>query len=159
MIRLNDSNKIVIDETKINEYYSQDEMGLPVIKMIICGNYENILYSTKEARDKDIELLDKIFDVKDIEYKAIAESKPSYDFGEPQVLEPEPTKKEKYLTWKEAKKYATMIKAKLPNGEIALISWNDCCIYMYDEVNREYRINATIYDEDLFNALMLKKVE
>jgi len=156
MIRLNDKYKTRINEKDINRYYAEGKEDVYItINIIICGDYEHLFYESKELRDKDIELLDKLLDVKSIEDKA----NESYDLGELQVLEPEPTKKEKYLTWEEAKKYATMIKAKLPNGEIALISWNDCCIYMYDEVNREYRINATIYDEDLFNALMLKKVE
>jgi hypothetical protein len=67
MIRLNDINNTVIDERSINEYYSQDELSLNVIKLIICGIYETVTYSTKEARDKDIELLDKFFEVKPLE--------------------------------------------------------------------------------------------
>jgi hypothetical protein len=112
-------------------------------------------YDSKEARDKDIELLDKIFDVKSIEDKANEE----YDFGEFQVINPKPTKEEKYVTWHDIEVSALTTRVEMPNGDIRIVYYNNSekCI----GVKSYYRndCGAYIYDEDLFNALMLKKVE
>jgi hypothetical protein len=67
--------------------------------------------------------------------------------------------KEEYITWKDVesgKSLATYIKALL-NGKTVFVRWNDVDIRLYDE--QDGLIIACIYDEDLFNALMLKKVE
>jgi hypothetical protein len=156
MIRLNDINKTVIDEKSINEYYSQGEMGLNTIRMIIGGTYENFMYSTKELRDKDIELLDKLLDVKSIEDKANEE----YDFGELQVINPKPTKEEKYITWEEVKNSKKNINIKLSNGDIHSVGYDEgnARIQFFVGYNG-YDYEGCIYEEDLFNALMLKKVE
>jgi hypothetical protein len=154
MIRLNDINKTVIDEKSINEYYSQGEMNLNCIRMIIGGAYENFMYSTKELRDKDIELLDQLFDVKSIEDKA-NEEKPSYDFGELQVINPNPTKKEKYLTWDEVcNKKGEYFSAEISNVLVTLL-YNGHEITIFNG----NAIASFVYSKDLFNALKLKKVE
>jgi hypothetical protein len=73
--------------------------------------------------------------------------------------ESEPVKEEKYLTWKDVesgKSLTTYIKALL-NGKTVFVRWNDATMRLYDE--EDGLIIASIYDEDLFNALMLKKVE
>jgi hypothetical protein len=167
MIRLNDINKTVIDEKSINEYYSQDEMVF-TIRMIIGGTYENVMYSIKELRDKDIELLDKLLEVKDIkEQVEIAKLKKevaSHDMGITSEIAREyisnlntcaPAKEEKYITWKEVKNSKKKIKVKMPNGDNRFIFCDGGDIVI---VNNDYR-EGRIYDEDLFNALMLKKVE
>jgi hypothetical protein len=43
------------------------------------------------------------------------------------------------------------------NGKTVFVRWNDVDIRLYDE--QDGLIIACIYDEDLFNALKLKKVE
>jgi hypothetical protein len=161
MIRLNDINKTVISETKVVAYdrfvdnYYDSKTGISknmeVISLFVERHYIKAWYESKEARDKDIELLDKIFDVKSIEYKANEE----YDFGELQVINPEPAKEEKYITWEEVKNSKKKIKVKMPNGNNRFIFYKDCDIVIARNDYREGRI----YDEDLFNALMLKKVE
>jgi hypothetical protein len=151
MIRLNDVNKTVIDEKSINEYYLQDEMNLNTIRMIICRTYENFMYSTKELRDKDIELLDKLLDVKSIEDKANEE----YDFGELQVINPNHTKKEKYLTWDEVcNKKGEYFSAEISNVLVtALYNGHEITIFNGNA------IASFVYSKDLFNALKLKKCE
>jgi len=162
MIRLNDINKTVIDEKAINTY-GVLHLGIS----LLIGDFGlKLEYETNEVRDKDIELLDKIFDVKDIEYKAMSVAKPT---GYVNVMKPkyelvsegeyDPVKKEEYLTWKDVSQYATSIKAEMPNGDIRNVFYNNSekCI----GVKSYYRndCGAYIYDDDLFNALMLKKVE
>ena len=175
MIRLNDIDKTVIDEKEIKGYstfivgfYDRDEYKEGErICCLYTGNIGmKVEYETKEARDKDIELLDKIFDVKDIEYKAMSVEKPT---GYVNVMKPEyelvsegeydPVKKEEYLTWKDVKRYATGIKAQLPNGETHIIRYDDDNDRIEFGNSHSETYDGCIYDEDLFNALMLKKVE
>jgi hypothetical protein len=165
MIRLNDINKTVISESKVVAYdrfadnYYDSKTGInknmEVISLFVERHYIKALYESKEARDKDIELLDKIFEVKSIEDKANEESKPSYDFGEPVECEP---KQEEYITWnyvKQTFKEGTKIKVEMPNGDNRFIFCDDGDIIIARNDCREGRI----YTEDLFNALMLKKVK
>jgi hypothetical protein len=145
MIRLNDVDRTVIDESKVAAYYGYGEDKT----CIVLSTCLYVDYYSQEQRDKDIELLDKIFDVKSIEDKANEE----YDFGEPQVMNPKPTKEE-YLTWDYVKQFECGVNAYLPDGSI-------CKVY-YEENNNRIQLGVGrgyIYDEDLFNALMLKKVE
>jgi hypothetical protein len=159
MIRLNDINKTVIDEKSINEYYSQDEMNLNCIRMIICGTYENVMYSTKELRDKDIELLDQLLDVKSIEDKANAYPHEidalKFAIAMSDIKKEFEPVKEEYITWDEVKNSKNKIKVKMPNGNNRFIYCDDGDIVIARNDYREGRI----YKEDLFNALMLKKVE
>ncbi len=158
MIRLNDINKTVIDEKKMNMYmgrqYTNYDTDTPTFEKIYELYISNerigitIQYETKELRDKDIELLDKLFEVKSIEYKAKSQAKPELT-GK--------CVKEEYLTWYDVKQSENPIKAKLPNGDIKMICYDDedDDIIIESYTHRE----ARIYDEDLFNALMLKRVE
>jgi hypothetical protein len=156
MIRLNDKYNSRVNENDINWYNAEEKAGVYItINILICGDYEHLFYESKELRDKDIELLDKIFDVKSIEYKANEE----YDFGEPQVMNPKPTKKEKYVTWKDVKRYATWVNVEFPNGEFRTVDYDEECLSINIMSNYSDTKEAIIYDEDLFNALMLKKVE
>jgi hypothetical protein len=159
MIRLNDINKTVIDEKSINEYYSQDEMGLNTIRMIIGGNYENVMYSTKELRDKDIELLDQLLEVKSIEDKANAYPHEvdalKFAIAMSDIKKEFAPVKEEYITWEEVENSKKKIKVKMPNGDIKSIFYDDGSIVIARNDYREGRV----YNEDLFNALMLKKVE
>jgi hypothetical protein len=162
MIRLNDINKTVIDEKSINEYYSQGGMGLNTIRMIICGTYENFMYSTKEARDKDIELLDQLFEVKSIEDKSNAYPHEvdalKFAIAMSDIKKCEPTKEE-YITWDEVKNSKKKIKVKMPNGDNRVIFCDDGDIIIARIIARNDYREGRIYKEDLFNALMLKKVE
>lgn len=151
MIRLNDCYKTVIDESKFVAYNKDETDGIDVI---LTNKVLYAQYNSQELRDKDIELLDKIFDVKSIEDK-VNEEKPSYDFREPQVMNPKPTKEEKYVTWEEVKNSKKKIKVKMPNGDNRFIFCNDGDIVI---ARNEYR-EGRIYEEDLFNSLMLKKLE
>jgi hypothetical protein len=172
MIRLNDINKTVIDEKSINEYYSQDEMGLNTIRMIICGTYENVMYSTKEARNDDISLLDQLLEVKDIkeqvEIEKLKKEVASHDMGITSELASEyisnlnacaPVKQEEYLTWDEVKNSKKKIKVKMPNGDNRVIFCDDGDIIIARIIARNDYREGRIYKEDLFNALKLKKVE
>jgi hypothetical protein len=158
MIRLNDIDKTVIDESKVVAYYGYGEDKI----CIYLGGTIYVDYNSKEARDKDIELLDKIFDVKSIEDKANAypHEVDALKFAMSGMKqESEPVKEEKYLTWKDVesgKSLTTYIKTLL-NGETVFVRWDDATIRLYDE--KDGLIIASIYDEDLFNALKLKKVE
>ena len=179
MIRLNDINKTVISETKIKCYGSLNDYtynnGVRVdreaINVLFTMGEINFQYESKELRDKDIELLDKIFDVKAIEDKANEESTqipnepiPYYepsDLGEPQVLVPvreesKPTKEE-YLTWEEVKNSKKNINIKFSNGDIHSVGYDEGNARIQFFVGYDYE--GCIYEEDLFNALMLKKVE
>lgn len=150
MIRLNDINNTVIDESKVVAYYEYEEEKTYCISIVL--NIKLFVdYNSKEARDKDIELLDKLFDVKNIE---------DYVYGrypdETQTIKKtsEPVKEE-YLTWEDVRQSEKLIEAELPNGDIKLICYEDDDIVIESDTHRE----ARIYDENLFNALMLKKVE
>jgi hypothetical protein len=158
MIRLNDINKTVIDEKSINEYYSQDEMGLNTIRMIIGGTYENVMYPTKEARDKDIEFLDQLFEVKSIEDKANAypHELDALKFAMSGIKqECEPVKKEEYLTWDEVcNKKGEYFSAEISNVLVTLL-YNGHEITIFNG----NAIASFVYSKDLFNALKLKKVE
>ena len=170
MIRLNDINKTVIDEKEIKAYSGceGDLFEIEEISLLVGKTHINFRYDSKETRDKDIELLDKIFDVKDIEYKANAypHELDALKFAmsgmkqESKLVsegEYDPVKKEEYLTWDYVRRRKpTYIKALL-NGKKVHVVLKDMFIRLFDE--DENYINATIYDEDLFNALMLKKVE
>jgi hypothetical protein len=166
MIRLNDIDKTVIDESKVDAYYGYGEDKT----CIYLGGTIYVDYNSKEARDKDIELLDQLFDVKSIEDKANAypHELDALKFAMSGIKkecelvsegEDDLVKKEEYLTWKDVesgKSLTTYIKALL-NGKTVFVRWNDVDIRLYDE--QDGLIIACIYDEDLFNALMLKKVE
>jgi hypothetical protein len=162
MIRLNDNEDSRINEKDINFYRPKYGLALFVITMVICGDVENLYYNDEQVRDKDIELLDKLFDVKSIEDKANAYP------HEIDVLnytmsgikkECEPVKEE-YLTWEEVEQSEKPIKAQLPNGETHMIYYdddNDRIEFIGDYHSGIY--GGCIYDEDLFNALKLKKCE
>jgi hypothetical protein len=168
MIRLNDINKTVIDEKSINEYYSQDGMSLNTIRMIIGGTYENFMYSTKEARNDDISLLDQLLEVKDIKEQVeikLKKEKPIFDINTcAPVKKSKPEirvnimQEEKYITWEDVRQSEKLIKTKLPNGNIKLLCYDDYTNTIVIVKNNQCR-EARIYDKDLFNALMLKKVE
>jgi hypothetical protein len=153
MIRLNDINNTVIDEKSINEYYSQDEMNLNCIRMIICGTYENVMYSTKEARDKDNELLDQLFEVQYIKEKLdidkLKKEKPIFDINTCAPV------KEEYLTWDEVcNKKGEYFSAEISNVLVtALYNGHEITIFNGNA------IASFVYSKDLFNALKLKKVE
>ena len=169
MIRLNDTDKTVIDEKEIKGYfaydYKDDEYDTIIeycLRIIRRHNTSMFQYGTKKARDKDIELLDKLFDVKSIEGVA----KPELYSNEGGINEESklvsegeynPVKKEEYLTWEEVKNSEKKINIKLSNGDIHRVS--------YDEANERIRFwvgddyEGCIYEEDLFNALKLKRVE
>jgi hypothetical protein len=155
MIRLNDIDRTVIDESKVAAYYVYEEDKA----CIYLGGTKYVDYNSKEARDKDIELLDKIFDVKSIEDKA-NEEKPSYDFGELQVMNPKPVKEE-YLTWDYVAEYNIPLKAKLPNGDIRTLRYEDNFDGLIGICTRDDNENysAYFYDKETFNSLKLRKVE
>jgi UDP-galactopyranose mutase len=63
MIRLNDINNTVIDESKVAAYHEyEDDNSI----CIYLNERTYVDYESKELRDKDIELLDKFFNVKSI---------------------------------------------------------------------------------------------
>jgi hypothetical protein len=162
MIRLNDKDNSRINEKSIDYYITTNICDSIEIEIEIGRELYNFCYETKEARDKDIELLDKIFDVKSIEDKANAYP------HEIDVLnytvsgikkENEPVKEE-YITWEEVEQSEKPIKAQLPNGETHMIYYdddNDRIEFIGDYHSGIY--GGCIYDEDLFNALKLKKCE
>jgi hypothetical protein len=153
MIRLDDIDRTVIDESKVVAYYGYGEDKT----CIYLGGTIYVDYNSKELRDKDIELLDKIFDVKSIEDKANAypHELDALKFAMSGIKqECEPVKKEEYLTWDYVKQFECGVNSYLPEGSI-------CKVY-YEEGNDRIQLGAGrgyIYDEDLFNALKLKKVE
>lgn len=171
MIRLNDINKTVIDEKKTNMYMGRQYTNYDTDTPTFENKYElyisnerigiTIQYATKEARDKDIELLDKLFDVKNIEDKAYAypHEIDALKFAMSGIKKASEPAKEEYLTWKEVesgKSLTTYTKALL-NGKTVFVRWNDLGIRLYDE--EDGLITAAFYSADLFNALRLKKVE
>jgi hypothetical protein len=167
MIRLNDKDNSRINEKDINFYRVEENESVCItINIIICGDYEHLRYETKEARDKDIELLDKILDVKSIEDKANAypheidvlnytasgikkESKLVSE-GEYDLV-----KKEEYLTWDEVcNKKGEFFSAEISNVLVTVV-YNSREIAIFND----NAIASFVYDKDLFNALKLKKVE
>jgi len=174
MIRFNDIDKTVIDVNSITGYSKNDDsIG---INLILSSTREKFVeYNSYETRNIDIELLDKLFDIKNIEDKAMSVEKPTRDVnvmkpkielvselsGEESKLvskgEDDPVK---YLTWKDVKQYATSIKAEMPNGDIKWIWYKPAFGGYIDiaDVNDDTRLDAIIYDEDLFNSLRLKEV-
>lgn len=172
MIRLNDESKTRINEKDIIFYRPKYEIGLIVITMVICGDVENLYYNNEQLRDKDLELLDKLFDVKSIEDKVknriYPDSIDAFNYAMSGIKkecklvsegEYDPVKKEEYLTWKDVEQSEKPIKAKLPNGDVRLLEYNKNT----SEINifnpDSYFYGACILNENLFNALMLKKVE
>jgi hypothetical protein len=142
MIRLNDINKTVIDESKVVAYYAYEEEKDYCVCIALNGN-RYVDYNSQEQRDKDIELLDQLFEVKKIE--KVVDQTP---------YEGEKTCGPKQLTWDYVKQFECGVNAYLPEGSI-------CKVY-YEEDNDRIQLGAGrgyIYDEDLFNVLMLKKVE
>ncbi len=170
MIRLNDEYKTRINEKNLNRYYPDKGGEYFVIYIEFAGSHSHLLYKSKELRDKDIKLLDKIIDVKSIEDKANAypHELDALKFAMSGIKkecelvsegEDDLVKKEEYITWEDVesgKSLTTYIKALL-NGKTVFVRWNDVTIRLYDE--EDGLIIASIYDEDLFNALKLKKVE
>lgn len=162
MIRLNDIDKTVIDESKVVAYYGYGEDKI----CIYLGGSIYVDYNSQEQRDKDIELLDKIFDVKSIEDKANAypheidalkfamsgikkESKLVSE-GEDDLV-----KKEEYLTWDEVcNKKGEFFSAEISNVLVTVV-YNSREIAIFND----NAIASFVYDKDLFNALKLKKVE
>jgi len=162
MIRLNDIDKTVIDESKVVAYYGYGEDKI----CIYLGGSIYVDYNSKELRDKDIELLDKLLDVKSIEDKANAypheidalkfamsgikkESKLVSE-GEDDLV-----KKEEYLTWDEVcNKKGEFFSAEISNVLVTLL-YNGHEITIFNG----NAIASFVYSKDLFNALKLKKVE
>jgi hypothetical protein len=162
MIRLNDIDKTVIDESKVVAYYGYGEDKI----CIVLSTNLYVDYFSPEQRDKDIELLDKIFDVKSIEDKANAYpheidvlnytvsgikkecklvSEGEYDL----------VKKEEYLTWDEVcNKKEEYFSAEISNV-LVTVMYNGESIVIFTDSS----VASFVYDEDLFNALKLKKCE
>lgn len=165
MIRLNDINKTVIDEKTIEIYnaykdymYDHDtekNKDVEAIELRTSNGGITVRYDSKEARDKDIELLDKIFDVKSIEDKANAypDEIDALKFAMSGIKKECEPVKEEYITWEDVKQVEGTIKAELPNGAVREMFYNDYDKHIY------IKQGVYIYDEDLFNALKLKKVE
>jgi ATP-dependent Clp protease ATP-binding subunit ClpA len=151
MIRLNNASKTRINEKDISLYRPKDELGLPVITMVICGDVENLYYNNEQLRDKDIELLDKIFDIKSIEDKANAYPHEidalKFAIAMSDIKKEFAPVKEEYITWEEIKNSKKIIEVKMPNGDIHSV--------YYEENEDRIQLgvgNGYIYDEDLFNA-------
>jgi hypothetical protein len=160
MIRLNDKYNSRVNENDINWYGVEEKEGV-YISIDICGDYEHLFYETKEARDKDIELLDKIFDVKSIEDKANAypHEVDALKFAMSDIKKEFEPVKEEYITWDEVKNSKKKIKVKMPNGDNRVIFCDDGDIIIARIIARNDYREGRIYKEDLFNALKLKKVE
>lgn len=155
MIRLNDDRRTVIDESKVVAYYGYED------EKVLCvdvGQLDIIYveYDSKEQKDKDIELLDKLFDTKSIE---------DYVYGrypdETQTIENfknQVDNVDKYITWKDVKRLDCCVKVYLPNGNITVVHYDDDNERIQIESSYGDTYDGCIYDEDLFNALMLKRV-
>jgi predicted RNase H-like nuclease (RuvC/YqgF family) len=164
MIRLNDIDKTVIDESKVVAYYGYGEDKI----CIVLSTSLYVDYNSQEQRDKDIELLDKIFDVKSIEDKANAYPHEidvlNYTVSgikkECKLVsegEYDPVKKEEYLTWEEVKNSKKKINIKFSNGDIHSVGYDEGNARIQFFVGYDYE--GCIYEEDLFNALKLKRVK
>jgi hypothetical protein len=183
MIRLNDINKTVIDETKVVAYdrfvdnYYDSKAGISknmeVISLFVERHYIKVWYESKEARDNDIELLDKLFEVKNIkeqvEIEKLKKEVASHDMGITSELASEyisnlntcaPTKEE-YITWDYVVEYNIPLKAKLPNGDIRTLRYEDNFDGLIGICTRDDNENysACFYDKETFNSLKLRKVE
>jgi hypothetical protein len=168
MIRLNDNHKTRLNERNLSRYY-KDKGEYFLICIELAGSHSYLLYKSKEARDKDIELLDKIFDIKSIEDKANEEKpsykskyEPNYVLGDSQECEPEPVLVEQeYLTWDYVAEYNIPLKAKLPNGDIRTLRYEDNFDGLIGICTRDDNENysACFYDRETFNALRLRRVE
>ena len=134
MIRLNDNSRTVIDESKVSAYYGYEEEKV----YISLGGNRYVDYNSKELRDKDIELLDKLFDVKNIE----------------KVVDQTPYEGEN-ITWNSVTEGDVN---SVIFGVDVRLRYNSFlnAIVIYKEIDK---IVATIYDESLFKSLELKKVE
>jgi hypothetical protein len=158
MIRLNDKDNSRINEKDINFYRVEGNESVCItINIIICGDYEHLRYETKEARDKDIELLDKLFDVKSIEDKANAypHEIDVFNYAMSGIKKENEPVKEEYLTWNsvtEGDVNSTIF------GIDVRLRYNSYlnAIVLYKECDK---IVATIYDKDVFHSLKLKKSE
>jgi hypothetical protein len=159
MIRLNDIDKTVIDESKVVAYYGYGEDKT----CIYLGGTIYVDYNSKELRDKDIELLDQLFDVKSIEDKANAypHEIDALKFAMSGIKKECEPVKEEYITWDYVKQYAMPLKVEMPNGDIKAIWYDNHFSGVIGILNPNDKDNydACFYDEDLFNALLLKKVE
>jgi hypothetical protein len=126
------------------------------------------MYSTKEARNDDISLLDQLLEVKDIkeqvEIEKLKKEVASHDMGITSELASEyisnlntcaPVKQEEYLTWDEVcNKKGEYVSAEISNVLVtALYNGHEITIFNGNA------IASFVYSKDLFNALMLKKVE
>ena len=170
MIRLNDEYKTRINEKNLNRYYPDKGGEYFVIYIEFAGSHSHLLYKSKELRDKDIKLLDKIIDVKSIEDKANAypHELDALKFAMSGIKkECAPVKKskpeirvnimqEEYITWEEVMQSETRIKGKLANELVEIQSLHsDNSVVISINSN----VASFVYDEDLFNALKIKKVE
>ncbi len=164
MIRLNDINKTVIDESKVVAYSGYEQGNAYGERKdyyinFILNSKLYVEYNSKEARDKDIELLDKLFDTKSIKDKANAypheiDALKFAMSGIKQECEPA---KEEYITWDYVCQLGSII-ATLPSGERVKCIYNQADIIgFYSIVTNRY--DGYIANKDLFNALKLKKVE
>ena len=145
MIRLNDINKTVIDEKEIKAYSGceGDLFEIEEISLLVGKTHINFRYDSKETRDKDIEFLDQLFEVKKIE--KVVDQTP---YEEEKICGP------KQLTWDYVKQFECGVNAYLPEGSI-------CKVY-YEEDNDRIQLgkeHGYIYNKRLFNALKLKRVE
>jgi hypothetical protein len=165
MIRLNNCYKTVIDESKVVAYNKDETDGIDVI---LTNRVLYVQYDSKEVRDKDIELLDQLFEVKDIkeqvEIEKLKKEVASHDMGITSERAREyisnlnacaPVKKEEYLTWDEVcNKKGEYFSAEISNVLVtALYNGHEITIFNGNA------IASFVYSKDLFNALKLKKVE
>ena len=166
MIRLNDEYKTRINEKNLNRYYPDKGGEYFVIYIEFAGSHSHLLYKSKELRDKDIELLDKIIDVKSIEDKANAypHELDALKFAMSGIKkecelvsegEDDLVKKEEYLTWDEVcNKKGEFFSAEISYVLVTVV-YNSREIAIFND----NAIASFVYDKDLFNALKLKKVE
>ena len=171
MIRLNDINKTVIDESKVVAYSGYEQVNAYEERKdyhinFIFNSKLYVEYNSQEARDKDIELLDMLFDVKSIEDKAHAypHEVDALKFAMSGINEEsklvsegdyDPVKKEEYLTWDEVcNKKGEYFSAEISNVLVTLL-YNGHEITIFNG----NAIASFVYSKDLFNALKLKKVE
>jgi hypothetical protein len=148
MIKFNDKAQTRIDEKVIIFYYTESTFVVgDTIDINIMGKHCKLVYNSKALRDTDLDLLDKLFSVKYIQNKT-----------ENLDEENKPTKEE-YLTWKDMKGIAfECIRVKFPNGSTRIIYYNSAVDKVIIKSETPGDIDGFIYNEDLFNALMLKKV-
>ena len=162
MIILNDINKTVIDESKVVAYYGYEEEKTYCISIVLSIKLF-VDYNSQEARDKDIELLDKLFDVKNIEdyvYGRYPDETQTIKKASEHVKEDDENLEEddeNYVHWGDVCQLGS-VEVELPSSAVAKCTW----FSKQNRIGISYFVNdydAFIYDENLFNALMLKKVE